>query len=337
LEAQMKSNTPSNTDPAVKAEATLADVHPQAREMLQRFAADPFLDPVNMTPVQMRKAFDVFYAKVDIAPVESAVTNTAFQGPAGEVRVRLYHPGPPGAPALPVVLFYKGGGLVMGSLDSYDAICRRLSRASGAIVVSVDYRQPPEHRFPAATEDCYAALVWVRENAGSFGGDPARLAVAGDSGGGMLAAVMAQMAHDRGGPPLAFQLLIYPAVGTRGGSESMKRFARGYWFEPEAMDWLYSLYVTQPADIQDPRVSPILRKDFSGLPPAYIVSAHFDIIRDDVELYARLLADSGVPVELRRYEGMIHGFFNMGGVIDLVGPAIDECGAKLSAALARPG
>ncbi|HYH98165.1 alpha/beta hydrolase [Hyalangium sp.] len=334
----MKSAIPSSTSGAAPEEAAVQpDVDPQTREMLKRVAADPFLDPVNMSPAQMRKAFDAFYAKVDIAPVEVAVTNTAFKGPAGDVPVRIYHPGPQGAAALPVVLFYKGGGLVMGSLDSYDAICRRLARASGAIVVSVAYRQPPEHRSPAATDDCYAALVWAREHAGSFGGDPKRLAVAGDSGGGMLAAVVTHMARDQGGPPIAFQLLIYPAVGTRGGSRSMSLFARGYWFEPEALDWLYSLYAANAADVQSPRVSPILREDLSGLPPAYVVSANFDIIRDDVEHYARLLREAGVPVELRRYETTIHGFFNMGGVIDFVGPAIDECGAKLAAAVTRPG
>jgi acetyl esterase len=321
-----------DTTPGVQAQP---EVDPQTREMLKRFVAEPFLDP-SMTPAQMRKAFDAFYAKVDLPPVDVAVTNTSFKGPAGALRVRLYHPGPQGAAALPVVLFYKGGGLVMGSLDSYDAICRRLSRASGAIVVSVDYRQPPEHRAPAATDDCYAALVWASENATSFGGDPKRLAVAGDSGGGMLAAVVTHMAHDRGGPPLAFQVLIYPAIGTRGGSQSMKLFARGYWFEPEALDWLYSLYATDTVGVQDPRVSPIFREDLSGLPPAYVVSAHFDILRDDVEQYARSLAQAGVPVELRRYETAIHGFFNMGGVLDFAGPAIDECGAKLAAALTRP-
>jgi acetyl esterase len=331
----VKDPTPSNTAPAATGAAAQPEADPQTREMLKRFVAEPFLDP-SMTPEQMRKAFDAFYAKVDLAPADVAVTNTAFKGPAGDIRVRIYHPGPQGAAALPVVLFYKGGGLVMGSLDSYDAICRRLSRASGAIVVSVSYRQPPEHRAPAASDDCYAALVWAHENAASFGGDPKRLAVAGDSGGGMLAAVVTHMARDQGGPPLAFQLLLYPAVGTRGGSESMKLFARGYWFEPEALDWLYSLYATSEVGVQDPRVSPILRKDFSGLPPAYVVSANFDIIRDDVEHYARLLAQAGVPVELRRYETTIHGFFNMGGALDFVGAAIDECGAKLAAAMTRP-
>lgn len=307
----------------------------QTRDMLGRLQANPFLDPVNMTPAQMRQAFDAFYAPIDLPSADVEVINTVFDGPAAPIRLRLYRPRVRTGP-VPVAVYYKGGGLIMGTLDSYDRICRRMCEASGALVVSVDYRQPPENRYPAAVDDCYAALVWVQGAAAGFGGDASRLAVVGESGGGLLAAVITHRAHDLGGPQIRYQVLIYPAVGTRGASQSMKEFARGYWFEPEQLEWLYGQYISNSEQIRDPGVVPILREDFSELPPAYVVVANFDILRDDIEDYARRLADAGVPVEVRRYPTTIHGFMNMGGVIDLAGEALDECGARIATALAAP-
>jgi acetyl esterase len=306
-----------------------ATLDPQTAEMLKRLYANPFLDPVNMTPAQMREAFDAFYAKVGLAPAEAEVTDTQFPAPGGAVGLRTYRPkGVEGV--LPIVVFYLGGGLVMGSLNSYDGICRRLCQASGAIVVSVAYRQPPEHPFPAALDDSYAALLWARDNAATFGGDPERMAVAGESGGGMLAAVVTHLALDRSGPELTFQLLIYPAVGGPRDSGSMREFAEGFWFEPGQLDWLYEIYA-RDSDPEDPRISPINRHDFANLPPAYIVVANYDILRDGVLAYAEALQVAGVPVELQSYP-TIHGFICMGGVIETAGAALEGAGRAIAVA-----
>ena len=316
-----------NNDAAAGPRQPMLDA--QTQVMLDRLYADPFLDPENMTPPQMRAAFDAFYAKVGLPPVDTDVTDTQFSVPGGLVRLRLYKPRGCGD-RMPVVVFYLGGGLVMGSLDSYDGVCRRLCKASGAIIVSVAYRQPPEHPFPAALDDSFAALVWAREHAIEFGGDPDRIAVAGESGGGMLAAVVSHLALDRGGPPLAFQLLIYPAVGVSGHGVSMRDFADGYWFAPSQLDWLYGIYAGDQ-DSQNPLISPIFRKDLTGLPPAYVVVANYDILRDDVLSYAEALRAAGAATEICIYP-TIHGFVCMGGVIDAAGEALDAAGRALAAA-----
>ena len=320
-----------NNDIAVDTGDHAGELDAQTKLMLERLYADPFLDPENMTPVQMRAAFDAFYAKVGIPPVDVDTTDKHFSVPGGAVRLRIYRPIGSGD-RLPIVMFYLGGGLVMGSLDSYDGVCRRLCKASGAIVVSVAYRQPPEHPFPAALDDCYAALVWAREHADDFGGDPDRLAVAGESGGGMLAAVVSHLAIDQDGPALAFQLLVYPAVGVSGQGSSMQDYADGYWFAPSQLDWLYGIYAGGK-DPKDPLISPIFRKELKGLPPAYFVVAKYDILRDDILAYADALRGAGVPTEVCAYP-TIHGFVCMGGVIDAAGQALDAAGLRLAAAFA---
>lgn len=308
------------------------DVDPQTKDMLARLYADPFLDPENMSPTQMRLAFDEFYSVVGMPPMEADTTDVQFAASDGVVRLRIYRP-PGSAERLPVIVFYLGGGLVMGSLDSYDGLCRRLCRASGAVVVSVAYRQPPEHPFPAALDDSYAALLWVRDHIEELGGDPGRLAVAGESGGGALAAVVSHLALDRGGPALTAQLLIYPAVGTRGDSASMRECADGFWFTPDQLEWLYGIYAVG-CDRSDPLISPIFRERLEGLPPAYIVVADYDILRDDILSYAKALKDAGVPTEVRRYP-TIHGFTCMGAAIDLAGEALDEAGRAVASKFAE--
>jgi len=307
---------------------------PQTQTMLRRLYDEPFLDPVNMTPPQMRAAFDAFYARVGLLPAPAHATDAALPVPGGSVGLRIYRPVDASDEPLPVVVFYLGGGLVMGSLESYDGVCRRLCAASGCIVVSAAYRQPPEHPFPAAVDDSYAALLWAHEHAARFGGDPSRIAVAGESGGGMLAAVVTHMALDRAGPPIDFQLLIYPAVGGDRNTPSMREFAEGYWFEPGQLDWLYQIYAGD-TDPNDPRISPIFRRNLAGVPPAYVVAANYDILRDDVLAYAAALRAAGVPVTTRVYP-TIHGFVCMGGVIDMAGEALDQAGAALAAHFATP-
>ena len=299
----------------------------QTKAVLKQIAEKPFLDP-SMSIAQMRDGFDRFHRSVELPRTESVTTeDRTIVGPGGDLRLRIYTPRDASSQSLPVLVYYHGGGMMMGGLDSHDTICRRIADQAQAIVVATDYRLAPENRFPAPVDDAYAALVWCHSNAPAFGGDPARLAIGGDSAGGNLAAVVAQLARDRKGPALAFQLLIYPAVGISGRGNSID--LRGYFFEKDALDWLYSQYLDDPATALNPMVSPVLAKDLSNLPPAFVVTAEYDILRDDDEYYVERLRAAGVAADLHRYEGTIHGFISMAGAIDSGGEAIDECALKL--------
>jgi acetyl esterase len=224
----------------------------------------------------------------------------------GEIGARRY--APEGADNL--IVYVHGGGFVIGNLDTHDATCRILANEARATVISVDYRLAPEHPFPAGLEDSYAALCWVAENAAAIGGDPARLAVGGDSAGGNLAAVVSLLARDRGGPKLAHQLLVYPATDMRGDTVSMRENGSGYFLTHDVMVWFSNHYVSAQERLL-PHASPLLAPDLSGLPPATVITAEFDPLRDEGEAYAARLRESGVPVELTRYDGMIHGFFTI--------------------------
>jgi acetyl esterase len=208
-------------------------------------------------------------------------------------------------------VFLHGGGWVLCSLDTHDQTCRALTRDAGTITVSVDYRLAPDGRFPAAAEDAYAATTWAAEHAGELGGDPRRLAVAGDSAGGNLAAAAALMARDRGGPALAFQLLVYPVLDHRRVTPSHRENAEGFFLTGVHMRWYWEQYLGPDGDGAHPYASPGLAGDLAGLPPAHIVTAECDPLRDEGEDYARRLRDAGVPVEVVRYDGMFHGFFGM--------------------------
>jgi acetyl esterase len=226
-------------------------------------------------------------------------------------------------------VFFHGGGFVVGDIDTHDATCRGLAKAAHCIVVSVDYRLAPEHPFPAAPEDCYAATVWVADNAASLGGDGARLAVGGDSAGGNLAAVVALMARDRGGPALAHQLLIYPVIDHNFDTASYVENGRGYLLSREMMMWFWGLYLEDASDGSNPYASPIRAEDLSGLAAATIISAEFDPLRDEGEAYARRLGDADVAVTARRYDGMVHGFFAMTAVLDRAREAVAFAAAEL--------
>lgn len=300
----------------------------ETRNVLERLSRDPFLDP-SMPPEQMRAAFDSFYANnpVPAGPISSA-RDVAIDGPGGTIALRIYTPLTLDA-RTPIILFFHGGAMVMGSIEAYDGVCRRLVEKSGSILVSASYRLAPEHKFPAAPDDAWAALQWVSKHAVSLGGDPDRLVVAGESGGGNLATGCALRARDEGGPAIAYQVLINPAVGTLGNSKSMQRYARGFFFEPEALDWIYSVYLGHPDDAANFLVSPILSSRFDSLPPAFIVIAGCDILRDDIERYADLLTQSGVAVEQSCYETTIHGFTVMAGSVSAGLSALDECAARI--------
>lgn len=257
-----------------------------------------------------------------------------FPGPKGNVGLRVYTPLNARAPLLPGLVFFHGGGFVLGDLDSHDGLCRTIANDSGCRVVSVDYRLAPEHPFPAAVEDCFAAAQWVAANAAELGIDAGRLAVGGDSAGGNLAAVVAVLARDAGGPKLSFQLLIYPVTQLGGpDTPSMKENAKGYFLEKASMEWFTRLYCPEPAHRNDARLSPLLTRNLAGLPPAYVVTAGFDPLRDEGKAYADRLDAAGVAVTYVNYPGMIHGFLSFRALVPKAREATAAAAAAVHAAL----
>ena len=257
-----------------------------------------------------------FRRPVEIEPV-ARVEDRTVPGPAGDIPVRVYLPVEDGE-TRPGIVYFHGGGFVICDLDSHDGACRRLANEVNAVVVSVDYRLAPEHRWPAAAEDAFAATQWAAAHAAELGIDADRLAVAGDSAGGNLTAVVAQMARDRGGPALAFQLMVYPVIdlsATRSEHASQPENARGYFLTLDQMEWYRDQYLGD-ADGEAPYASPIKAGSLAGLPAACVVTAEMDPLRDEGEAYGRALRAAGVPVELHRAPGMFHGFFNMDAVLD---------------------
>ena len=266
-----------------------------------------------------------------VVPV-GAVEDRTVPGAAGPLRARVYRPEGPGP--FPLIAFFHGGGWVIGDLDTHDNMARTVCQGTGAAVVSVDYRLAPEHPFPAAADDAVAAARYLAAHGGEFGGD-GRLAVAGDSAGGNLAAVAAQ-ALTRDGTPLAGQFLIYPAVDARGGYPSRAENAKGYLLEDDTIAWFLGHYAGQSRDDADPRLSP-LYGDLAGLPPAVIVTAEFDPLRDEGEAYGKALEAAGVRADVHRCAGMIHAFFDMGAVSPAAAAAVAECCASFGDLIAGAG
>jgi acetyl esterase len=226
------------------------------------------------------------------------------------------------------VLFH-GGGWVLGSIDDADHGCRAITHAATCVVVSVGYRLAPEHRFPAAVEDAYAAVAWVADNQPELGGDGAPIAVAGESAGGNLAAAVALLTRDRGGPPLGRQILIYPVTDHTLATHSYQRFGSGYWLTRQAMESFWDHYLPEPEERAQPYAAPLCSPDLDGLPPALIITAEFDVLRDEGEAYAKRLREAGVPVVLSRYDGLIHGFWSCAGVVDRARTVTEEIAASL--------
>jgi acetyl esterase len=269
-----------------------------------------------LTAEQVRVGFGM-QMKMTAGPATplAQVRDLTLPGPGGAIKARLYRPTSDGT--LPGLVFFHGGGWVIGDLDSHDDLCRDLAAQAGCAVLAVDYRLAPEHRFPAAADDAIAATHWVAANAAQLGIDPKRLAVGGDSAGGNLAAVAALAARDAG-RPLAAQLLIYPVTDmSRFEGESYTTCGEGYGLTAGAMVWFRDHYLTDAAAARDWRVSPLLATDLGRLPPALVVTAEFDLLRSEGEAYAKRLAEAGVPTMLTRYDGMIHGFASMAGVLDV--------------------
>jgi acetyl esterase len=240
------------------------------------------------------------------------ITNLTISGPGGELPLRLYRPS--AQRPLPVLAYFFGGGWVLGSIDTADGVCRSLANATGALVAVPGYRLAPEHPFPAAIDDCYAAVRWVAGHAGEIGADPARLAVGGDSAGGNLAAAVALRARD-GGPALAGQLLVYPNTDQLADDESIRACDDPFLFNRRSVGWYRQHYLASPDDAANPLASPLRARTLASLPPALVITAQYDPLRDQGEAYARRLADDGVQVELSRYQGMAHGFFTMAGSV----------------------
>lgn len=255
-------------------------------------------------------------------------------GPAEPIPVRVYTPMGAGN-VVPALVYFHGGGFVIGNRDTHDALCRQLANESGFRVVSVDYRLAPEHPFPAAVEDAFAAVQWVEAKAAELGIDPNSIAVGGDSAGGNLAAVVCQLAKAKGSPAISFQLLIYPTTQARADTPSMKSFSQGYLLEKQSMDWFFDCYIPKGTDLSDPRLSPLLAADLSGLPRAYVVTAGFDPLKDEGRAYADKLNRAGVAAVHADYPDMIHGFFNMSGVLPQVKLAIAAAAKAMKEAL-RP-
>jgi acetyl esterase len=263
----------------------------------------------------------------DPEPVHE-VTDLTIAGPGGELPLRLYRPA--SARPLPVLLYFFGGGWVLGTIDTADGVSRSLANASGALVAVVGYRLAPEHPFPAAADDCYTALRWIAEHAAGIGADPARLAVGGDSAGGNLAAGVALRAR-AGGPALAGQLLVYPNTDQLADDESMRAADDPFLFNRHSVAWYRQHYLADPRDAANPLASPLRAESLAGLPPALVITAEYDPLRDQGEAYGRRLADEGVQAELSRYPGMTHGFFTMGGTVDASQAAVAQAASHVRA------
>ncbi len=303
---------------------------PQARLVLDMAEASDRPQLYSLSPEEARAEFAIAIKILDTDPPAVAeIRDIEAPGPAGPVPIRLYRPHIETGGPLPVLVFYHGGGFVIGDRDTYETPCRTLANQAGCLVASVDYRLAPEYKFPAAVDDAWAALTWIAANAAGFGGDAARLAVGGDSAGGNLSSVMARMARDAGGPDLALQMLIYPATRLDGDTDSHRRLGEGYFLTRELMNWFMDHYLNGPEDLTDLRASPGLAEDLGGLAPAYVVTAGYDPLSDEGEAYAAGLSAAGVPVETRRFDGQIHGFLSMGKVIEAAGTCLDECATAL--------
>jgi acetyl esterase len=309
-------------------------LHPQTRAVLDKLAALGARPLQTLTPDEARRELADF-ARLR-PPVEGACATRELAIPTeqgGSIPARLYFPEDCERDAA-VVLYFHGGGHVVGSIDSSDDIARRTAIASGAAVVSVGYRKGPEHRFPAAVHDAWAALAWAAESGKVLGLDASRLAVMGESAGGNLATVTALMARDAGGPRIAGQVLVYPVVDYRLQAASFETYARGFGvLSTDAMRWFRGHYLARDADAQDWRASPILAPRLAGLPPTLILAAACDPLIDDVRLYARRLAAEGVATELVEYAGAVHGFYSMPHAIDMAREANDQAARRLKTLL----
>jgi acetyl esterase/lipase len=314
-------------------------IDPQAKVLLDLMPPMPDFAALDLALIRAGMAQGPLSAG-DPEPV-ARVENRTVPGPAGKIPVRVYTPmqasrSEPKASEghRAGLVFFHGGGFVLCNLDTHDGICRSLANAAGCVVVSVDYRLAPEHPYPAAPEDCYAVTEWVAKNGAELGIDVSRLAIGGDSAGGNLAAVVALMARDRGGPSLRFQLMIYPVTDCAFDTLSYRENAEGYFLTTGMMRWFWEKYLADPAQGGEAYASPLRAQNIANLPPGLCITAGYDPLRDEGEAYAERLRKAGVDVRTTRYAGMFHGFFSMTGQLDKAREALAEAATALRAALA---
>ena len=301
-------------------------------KMLIDAVAESNLPPwETLTPGEVRAQYR---ARPPIGTPEEVaqIENRTIPGPRGVIPVRVYQP--KGDAPFPLLVYFHGGGWVIGDIETHDMTCRSLANASGCVVVSVDYRLSPEHKYPEPMEDCYAATKYVAEHAAEFNGDASRLAVGGDSAGGNLAAVVSLVARDRGGPAIGFQLLVYPVIDFNFNTPSYRDNAEGYFLTTNLMKWFWNHYLRTDTDGAQPYASPMRAESLRGLPPAFVITAEFDPLRDEGEAYAAKLRDAGVPATAHRYDGMLHGFLSMAAILPQGRAAIDEAAVAIRNAVA---
>ena len=316
----------------------MSSVHPQVAAVLERVANSPLPPYYEVPPAVARRFYrDTRGALTPDPPAVESVQLMLAQGPGGPVPVRAYRPKGAGKDeVLPALVYFHGGGWVIGDLDTHDVVCRTLANGARCAVFSVEYRKAPESPFPAAVDDCFAALKFVFQNEKTLKINSKQVAVAGDSAGGNLATVMALMARDAGGPavsfPISFQVLIYPGVDQRMAHASIKRNGEGYLLTEKSMLYFRSHYLPNPKDWLDWRASPLLAKSLKGLPPAFLLTAGFDPLVDEGREYAERMQKEGVKVEYKNYPDMVHGFITMGRVLDTANAALADCAAALKKA-----
>jgi len=301
---------------------------PQARKALDQVVSQG-LPPIHTMSPEEARANELARSGAP-GPEVAKVEDRTIPGESAGISVRIHTP--EGSGPFPALAWYHGGGWVLGNLGGADGTARRLAVGAGCVVVSVDYRLAPEAKFPAAAEDCFSATQWIAQNASSINVDPSKIAVGGSSAGGNLAAAVSLMARDRGSPTIALQLLVNPATARDFTTDSYRENADGYGLTLDDAKWSWNHYLSSEEDASNPYAAPLVGKDLSGLPPALVITAEFDPLRDEGEAYARKLQEAGVPTTCSRYDGMIHGFFGMPVVFDKGEQAVAEASMALKRA-----
>ena len=309
-------------------------VDPQIRALLDRGTGVPATHTLQVA--EARRQYEARIALMAPPPPMAKVLERSIDGPGGAMKLRVYTPA--GSGPFPLMMFFHGSGFVLCSLDTHDGMCRNLASGIGCVVVSVDYRLAPEHKFPKGPDDCLAATRWAADHAAELGIDPARIMVAGDSAGGNMAAVTALRLRDEGGPKLCGQMLLYPVTDYHTpGTPSYAENADGYGLTRDTMEWFWGHYLTSPTEAENPHASPLRARDVTGLPPAYVTSAEYDPLRDEAERYGMRLRQAGVPTEITRFPGMNHGFLFWVGIVGAADSAMAEACAWARQAFAKKG
>jgi acetyl esterase len=312
-------------------------LHPQARELLDKIERSGATPIFRLRPEEARQVYrDRRFATQPDPPTVDSIEDLSAQQDGLSIQLRLYRPHKTlRTTRLPALVFFHGGGFVIGGLDTHDVLCRELSNASGCAIVAVDYRLAPESRFPAAYDDCIAATDWVHRNATALGIDPSRVGVGGDSAGANLAAAVSIAARDRRSVSIRFQLLIYPQTEMRSAAPSHQTNGQGYVLTREALEYFHDCYIDDPAHDKDWRASPLLCENLSDLPPSFILTAGYDPLRDEALAYAQRLSLAGNRVTYVCFDRQIHGFITMGKVIDEANTAVAICANELKRALSQ--